>query len=182
MRRHDLDGRALGQHAMTDLAAAGKQAHARLTDAEGRKVVLEQKLLELHPLHVVHALLVDGGAEGRGDQGLGLAAGEQGAAMGPGQNADLAGDGTDVRFTAAVDAHFFFCDHLTHHALFDAAENLVDLAFSLRELFSQSLLNLRADILHGLLTLLLSADGHGLADALFGQGDNPGFQISVGLR
>ena len=114
-REDRLEG-AAGQVAVADLAAAGAEP-ARLADGEGREVVVEHEALAPVALDVVEDLLVEDGAEGGDGQGLGLAAGEEGRAVGAGQDADLAGDGADVLEAAAVDAHALVED--------GAAEDLV---------------------------------------------------------
>ncbi len=98
--------RALGQIAVADLAAAGEKTHAGLPDAEGGEVVMQHELLELHPLDVVHALLVAWTCPRvDSDQSLGLTAGEQGTAVGAGKKADFTGDRADCCHVATVDTH-----------------------------------------------------------------------------
>ena len=67
---------ALGQGAVADLAPAGAAQELHLAHREGREVVVEHEaLLVLGLLHGVDDLAVLAGAQGDGDQGLGLARG-----------------------------------------------------------------------------------------------------------
>src|SRR5207249_9514484 len=74
----------------------------------------------------VHALLVAGRAQRRGDQGLRLAAGEDGRAVRPRQHADLASNLAELLRVAAVDADAFQ-DQVADDALFQGAEGGRDL-------------------------------------------------------
>src|SRR6185437_10776809 len=76
----------------------------RLTDRVGREVVVQQEVLLDRALEAVDELLVVAGAEGRNDQRLRLAAGEQRRAVGARQNADFRGDRANRLQVAAVDA------------------------------------------------------------------------------
>ena len=89
---------------MADFAAARRAHAAGLADREGREVVVQQEGLLVGAFQRVDELLVVAGAE-RGDhQGLGLAAGEQGRAVGARQDADFRDDRADGLDVAAVDA------------------------------------------------------------------------------
>ena len=94
--------RPLGQGAVADLAPAGPANRPDLADGERRHVVVEHELLAVLVHDAVDPLLVGGGAEDGGDQRLGLAALEEGRAVGPGQEADLAVDRPQVARAAAV--------------------------------------------------------------------------------
>ncbi len=102
--QHLLEG-ALGEVAVADLAAPGSAHAPRLADRERREVVVQHEALAGVAVDVVEDLLVERRAEGRDDQGLGLAPGEQRRAVGAGQQVDLAGDVADVLGAAAVGAH-----------------------------------------------------------------------------
>ena len=78
-----------------------------LSDGIGRKVVMEHEGPDFLAAQGFHPLLVLAGAEGQHPEDLGFAAGEKGAAVGPGQDADLAGNGPDLIELAAVDAAAF---------------------------------------------------------------------------
>ncbi len=102
--RQHLAQRPLGEDAVADLAPAGAAQELHLPDREGREVVVEHEALAvLGLLDRVDDLRVLGGAEGRGDQGLRLAAGEERRAVGAGQDAHLAGDRPDLVEAAAVE-------------------------------------------------------------------------------
>ncbi len=85
--------------------AAARRAHAaRLAHREGGEVVVQHELLEVLAFEGVDHLFVVAGAEGGDHQGLGLAAGEQRRAVGPGQHAHFGDDLADRVDGAAVDA------------------------------------------------------------------------------
>src|SRR5665213_2982448 len=88
--------RAPGKCAVADLAAsdAGYASHG--AHRERGKVVVQHEAAFLLAFVALHALRVVGGAEGRGDKGLGFATGEQGGAVDAGQNADLDRDLADL--------------------------------------------------------------------------------------
>ncbi len=100
--QHRMDG-APGKFAVTDLAPARRHHAADFADRVGREVVVQHEGLFVGALEGVDILLVLAGAE-RGDgERLGLAAREERAAMGAGQDADLADDGPDRGQVAPVD-------------------------------------------------------------------------------
>ena len=142
---------------------------------------MQQEFLEFHALHVVHTLLIHRGAERHRYQGLGFAAGEQGAAMGAGQQADVTGDGTDRRHVAAVDAHLVLDNHAAHHALFDLADQAGDFAFLLGIFFCQGFLDRIADLIQSRIALLLGADLHSLENLIGAQLVNLFLQCHIGL-
>ena len=65
---------------------------------------MQHELLLVLAFQGVDQLLVVAGAQGGHDQGLGLAAGEQGRAVGAGQHAHFRDDRADLVDRAAVDA------------------------------------------------------------------------------
>ena len=74
---------------MADVPAAGGAHAFDFAHGVGRKVVVQHEGPHLFAGQGLHALFVPTGAEGQYAQHLGLAAGEQGAAVGPGQYARL---------------------------------------------------------------------------------------------
>ena len=90
--------------AVTDVAAGWAAHELRLADGEGREVVVEEERVLALALVLLDDLRVVGGAEGRGHEGLGLAPGEEGRAVGAGEDADLGGDRADLRELAPVEA------------------------------------------------------------------------------
>ena len=76
-----------------------------------------------------------------GIKNLGLAPGKERRTMGTGQNADLAGDGTDFRSSTAVDPDLIFSDQGTHCLFLNSIKNLADFGFLFWELLRQLLLN-----------------------------------------
>ena len=93
---------------MADLPPPGAAQEAGLADGEWREVVVQHESALRFALDPVQALGVGGGAQGHGGQGLGLAPGEQGGAVGAGQDADLAGEVADLVESTAVQAQVPF--------------------------------------------------------------------------
>ena len=77
---------------MSDLAPAGPAQELHLADRERREVVVQHEPLVALAVDQLHLLLVVGGPEGRGHQGLGLAACEDGRPVRSGQHSDLGPD------------------------------------------------------------------------------------------
>src|SRR4029453_16340056 len=101
--QYRMDG-APGKLAVTDLAPARRAKAPDFADRIGREVVVEHKGFFVGALERIDILLVLAGAE-RGDgKRLRLSAGEQRAAMGARQNADLAFDWPHGLEIAAIDA------------------------------------------------------------------------------
>ena len=78
------------QVAVADVAARGAAHELRLAHGEGREVVVEEEGVLALALVLLDDLGVVGGAEGRGHERLGLAAGEERGAVRARQDADLA--------------------------------------------------------------------------------------------
>src|SRR5690606_27718064 len=93
-----------GQEAVADLAPGLAAQGLGLAGAERREVVVHEEGLADLAEEGLDALLVVLGPEGAAHQRLGLAAGEQRRAVGPGQDADLARDRADLVVPTAVDA------------------------------------------------------------------------------
>ncbi len=89
---------------MADLAPSGSAQEAGLADREGREVVVQHEPAARLALDEVEPLGVLRGAQRHRDQRLGLAAREQGRAVGPRQHADLAGEVADLVEPTAVHA------------------------------------------------------------------------------
>ena len=89
---------------MAHLAAAGKAETARLTYRIGREIIVKHKGGARFALQRVNDLFITAGAQRGHHQRLGFTAREQGAAMGPGQHAHLAGDRAHGAGVAAVNA------------------------------------------------------------------------------
>ena len=100
------------QDAVADFPPAGTPERFGLADAEGREIVVEKERAPLLAGDVVHPLLVMGGPQGHGHQGLRLAPVEEGRTVGAGQQTDLGADRPDFRIGAAVDSSVFLQNHL----------------------------------------------------------------------
>ncbi len=87
---------------------------------------MEQEALLVGAIERVDVLLVLAGAQRRDDERLRLAAGEQGGAVGAGQNSDLRQDGTNGRQVAAVDAALMVEDVPAHHFRLGIVERFGD--------------------------------------------------------
>ena len=107
---------------MADLAPAGPAVGLALAHAVAGEVVVEVELLPVLLLQAVDDLGVVDGAQGGGDQGLGLAAGEQAAAVGRGKNAHFDVEGADLVELAAVQAHALLEDGVAEEGLLQLVE------------------------------------------------------------
>ena len=110
------------QLAVTDLSPARPAQEAGLADRIGRKVIMQHELLTVFAVQGVHDLFVLTGAQSGHHQGLSLATGEQRAAVGAGQDADLAGNRADGLGVAPVDAPSGLQDIVAHDGLLKALE------------------------------------------------------------
>ncbi|OQA06589.1 MAG: hypothetical protein BWY66_01788 [bacterium ADurb.Bin374] len=119
LRRHDAGESALGEGAVTDLAAAGAAHGLAFAGRERREVVVQQELLLVLLVDSVDDLRVGCRAQRDDAERLGLAACEQRRAVRAGQEAHGAGDRADVGQAAAVDAAAFLEDHPAQFALDD---------------------------------------------------------------
>ena len=168
-RQHRMD-RAPGELAMPDLAPAGRTDAARLADRIGREVVVEQEALLVGAVERVDVLLVLPGADCRDDEGLRLAAREQGRAVGAREDPDLRQDRADGRQVAAVDAALVVEDVPAHHFRLSVVERFGDFGggdLGLNALGSERDHDLRFDGVDGGVTLLLLGDRIGGAQIRF---------------
>ena len=88
---------------------------------------MQQEVLLHRAFEAVDVLLVVAGAEGRDHQGLRLAAGEQGRAVGARQDADFGNDRADGLQVAAVDAQAGVEDVPAHDLGLEVVEDLAEL-------------------------------------------------------
>ena len=154
---------------MADLAPAGATQEARLAHRIGREVVVQHEALAVLALEHVHDLLVLAGAEGRGDQRLGLAAREERRAVAARQRADLALDGANIAGRPPVDARSAVEDLPAHDVLLKRLQRSVEdagSAFLLTELRG----GLRLGRRHFLHPFGLAGDGIGFAERSLGTG------------
>ncbi len=117
---------ALGEGTVADFAAAGAGHTSDFTDAVRREVVVEHEAALLLALVGFEPLGVVAGAEGRGDERLGFAAGEQGGAVGAGQDADLDVDLADLVEGAAIRADAIVEDLVAEDVFADQLEGLAE--------------------------------------------------------
>jgi hypothetical protein len=122
----------MGEGAVADLAPSRRAEALDLAGGEGREVVVEHEVAIAVALERLELLLVVLGAEGRRDEGLGLAPREEGGSVGSGQVADLGPDGTDFLDAAPVDADALVHDEPPDFGLLDLLEVLVRLGLHRR--------------------------------------------------
>ena len=122
---HRMD-RPPGKLAVADLAPPGRTEPAGLADRIGREIVVQHEGFLVGPLQGVDELLVVAGAERRDRERLRLAAGEERAAVGARQEADLGRDRPDGPDVAAVDADAAVEDVAAHDRLLELLEHLAD--------------------------------------------------------
>ncbi len=117
--------RAFGERAMADLASPGCAGSSGFSDAEGRKVVMQNKTLRLFSaaVRIEHLRFFRRRQCGQG-QRLRFAPLEQGRTMGARQHADFATNGTQIFVAAAVNAFAFFQNALAECALLNVIERL----------------------------------------------------------
>ena len=77
---------------MPDLSPAGSTESPGLSHRIGREIIVQHERVATFPLQRIDDLGIAGGTQCDSANGLGLAPGEQGRAVGPGQDAHLAGD------------------------------------------------------------------------------------------
>ncbi len=121
---------------MSDLAAARRAHAARLAGGVRRKIVVQHEMRAIFALERVDDLLILAGAQGRDDQRLGFAAGEQRRAVSARQHADLGLDRPHRLGVAAVDAWLALDDRAAHDFLFDFLEHVLGM-LTLRRVFEQ---------------------------------------------
>ncbi|KAF5049425.1 hypothetical protein DSECCO2_439870 [anaerobic digester metagenome] len=195
---HDADGEgetvrggqhrgegALGQGAVADFAAGRGAQHAGLADAVRREIVVHEETPGDLAGQGLDALLVAGAAQGACAQGLGLAAGEDGRAVGAGQEAHFHGQGADRGQVAAVDAELFGHDALAHELLLELLQDLADVAHALGrfgEAGHERFHELLADLLLGVAAVHLAGHGQGRGQRAGSQFGHGGDEFLILLR
>ena len=148
---------------------------------------MQHELLGDIAVEGVDALLVGGGAERAHGEGLGLAAAEDGGAVGAGQHADLDLDGAYGLRVAPVDAQAFGHDAGAHDLLLEGRNHVAHCGkrFGLLGpggIGSERLHDLVLDCLAGRLALHLVLNLHGLLEAAgFAELGNAGAQDRIVL-
>ena len=110
----DLFEGAPGQVAVTHLAAAGAAGAFDLAGGEAGEVVVQQETAHALDDGTIDLLLVELGAKGAGAEGLGLAAGKDGATVSRRQVVGLAPDGADLVELTAVETGALVEHHVAH--------------------------------------------------------------------
>ena len=87
---------------MTNFSTTGSTDGAAFTDAERWEVVVEHEFLRVFLRKPVNPLLITGGSEGHGDQRLCFASLENGTAVYPRQDVNMAFDGSERLAVATV--------------------------------------------------------------------------------
>ena len=113
---------------MADFTPARGAYPPGLADAVGREVVVVHELLGVVRPHGVQGLLHGQGGQGGNGEHLGLAPGEEAAAMGAGQFAHAASDGADLVGPAPVGTDVQVEDAAAHFLLDQVLERLGDVA------------------------------------------------------
>ena len=171
--RHHLPQGPLGERAVADLATAGRAHELHLADAKRREVVVQHEAPERLAGERLDALLVLAGAQGRGDQRLGLAAGKDGRAVRAGQNLGLHGDLADLVALAAADAQAGVEHHAAHVVVLEVLDEALDGPLGGEVLLAHLLGKLGGDrtlgVAERLVALLLLGDGVGGLDGLEGE-------------
>ena len=134
LRRQQRLQRAAGQVAVADLAARRAAHELHFTDRERREVVVEHEALEGLAFEVLDLLRFLRRAEGDGDEGLRLAAGEDRGAVRAREHAEVDRDRADLLERAAVEALLLVEDEVAE----DAASPSRRYAASMAAIFSAS--------------------------------------------
>src|SRR5205085_3973519 len=116
LRRHDRLQRAAGEVAVADLAPGRAAQELHLPDRERREVVVEHEALEGLALEVLDLLRLLWRAEGDGDEGLGLAAGEDRGAVRARERAEVDRDRADLLERTAIEALLLVEDDVAEDA------------------------------------------------------------------
>ena len=173
--RHQRMHGAPGELAVADLAPAGRAHAARLADGERREIVVQHEALLAGTLQRVDELLVLAGAQRGHDDGLRLAAREQGRAVRARQEVHLGGDGPHRRQVAPVDAALGADDVPAHDLLLEALDDVAeqDLLVRVRFRREQLLCHTLFDGGDGLIAHLLLCVGERLAQVGLGHRLDP---------
>src|SRR5690606_23648556 len=115
-----------GQAAVADLATTGGAHATTLADRVGREVVVQHEGVFLLPFQGVEQLCVTRGTEGGNHQGLGFATGEQRRTVGLVEHADFDVQATHGARVTAINTRLAVNDVLTHGAVFDLAEGILN--------------------------------------------------------
>jgi hypothetical protein len=161
--------------------------------------VVQHEVLVVALVERLDELLVGGATERRVDDRLGLAPREEPRPVRPRRNAHLAGDRTDVRGSATVDALSLRDDHAAHEAGADVVQDVLHSArdraqlaltrldgleaverhLLLPEVTRETLEHLRLDRIDGGVALGLRGDAHRFREPRFGGLAHPPLEIRV---
>ena len=162
--------RTLGKGTVTDLAAVHSTEAAGFADAEGREIVMEHEALGVRATAIgIDHLGLIGGSESRDAEGLGFATGEDRAAVGAGQQADLAGEGANFVESTAIAALLAVEDRNAEGFFLQVVEGLGDFEFrSGREFFEHGFFDFLAECADGFRAVHFAAGVERGLDAITG--------------
>ena len=150
---------------MSDIPTAGAPHAFDLSDGVGRKVVVQHKGPEFFTTQRFYPLLILSGAQGEHADHLGFSPGKKSAAVGAGEDADLAGNRPDFVKSAAVYATTFFQDKIPADFFLQITQNLIDFLPTFGPVLTQASNYLRFEIAHGRTALYFFRNHKGFFDA-----------------
>jgi len=181
--QHGLN-RTTGQTAVTDFTTTSTTHATALAHRERREVVVQHERVFFLAFQGVQQLCVTGSTQGRNDQGLGFATGEQRGTVSLRQNADFNVQRTYGAGVATVDTWLAVNDVFANGAVFDFAERCLDVAGRRLAFFAGQLGNdLILQLAQASVTVGLDSDGIGLGDRFAELGTDRAQQFGgFGLR
>ena len=172
---------ATRQTTVADFTTASAAHATTLTDRERWEVVVQHEGVFLFAFQGVQQLCVTGSTEGGNDQRLGFATGEQCRAVGFGQNTDFDVQRAHGAGVTAVDARLAVHDVLAHGAVFQLAEDFLDLASGRAGFFvAQAGNGFIAQLAQAGVAVRFLGDGVGLRHLLAELGTYQVHQLGVG--
>lgn len=164
-RQHGGDA-TTGQTAMADFTTTRAAHAAALAYRERREVVVQHEGVLALAFQGIQQLGITRGAEGRDDQGLGFATGEQRGTVGLAEHADFDAQRTHGTGVTTVDTRLAVDDVLANGAVFQQAEYVLDLGSRELALFlaGEQGHGLVAQLAQTVVAVLLDGDGIGLGD------------------
>ena len=163
-RQHGLN-RTTSQTAVTDFTTTRAAHTTTLAHRERREVVVQHEGVFFLAFQGVQQLCVTGSTQGRNDQGLGFATGEQRRTVSLRQNADFDVQRTHGAGVATVDTWLAVNDVFANGAVFDLTESSFDFAGRRLAFFTGQLGNdLVLQLTQASVAVGLDGDGVGVGD------------------